>query len=849
MKKLLLAASLGLVLPALHAQDAVVAPETPATESATAPDDAQRDALAQDMQMDGSSPEAANAAVTGEIGSIDLPAPPEQVQAASPEGGDEGGQRIDEVIVTAQKTKQTLRKVPASVTALGGEFIQQTASADLADLTLFVPNARVDADDLGSPQIFIRGFGTNAFNPSFEGSVGFVQDELYFGRPGYFTEAMFDIDRVEVLRGPQGTLFGKNTIAGVFNVITKGPEDDFSAEGRYFYGEGNEQRIEAAVGGMFGDSAGARLAVLYRKQDGEMSNQFLGRDEESLEQKAARLKVKLFGSSFVQSELTAMISRTEAPFWPYQLMLLDADTRSYLQSFDPKIEDDPYDYNTSFDTAGFIEKGSDTISLKTDWNFGEVAGINEFTLTSVVGYSKFYIDQLNELDVSPADIARLDSHEDHKQTSIELRLTGNAESLFGMGTGVEFVGGAFVFDSDYTLLAQIMAGGDLGSFLLTDDFLQLLTERYPQGGLGLPGIPVLGAVTAPLVAGDLYRFDYDQGITSMALFGQFTWNLSERWAITPGLRFNKEEKRVVSRGHSHCRQKDLTGLPLPCVMEQLLKSNDYDRTALVRNEQDLSPKIALQYFTQGDTVIYSSYARGFKSGGFNAISLTGDNLEYDPEKAQTVELGFKGKYFDRTLGINATVYATKFQNLQVLAFNGVFFDVSNAATAVSHGVEADFLWLTPYSPLRLTGSFGLLKATYEEYLEAPAPIAQGIGALQDLSGKRIAFAPSGTATLTPMLTYQLGNVMTTFAGDVCYQGDQYTDTDLDPNTHVGGNTRFNVRVILANPEGKWNLSLGATNVGDKRTLNQVTDATFFPGSYFAQEASGRQLFATVSFKL
>ncbi|MEC9357651.1 MAG: Plug domain-containing protein, partial [Pseudomonadota bacterium] len=122
--------------------------------------------------------------------------------------------QLEEIVVTAQKRQQSLQDVPLSVTAMDGDFIKDINAADLAEVSNYVPNVRVDADDLGSPQIFIRGFGTNAFNPSFESSVALVQDEIYYGRPGYFTESLFDVERVEVLRGPQGTLFGKNSIAG-----------------------------------------------------------------------------------------------------------------------------------------------------------------------------------------------------------------------------------------------------------------------------------------------------------------------------------------------------------------------------------------------------------------------------------------------------------------------------------------------------------------------------------------------------------------------------------------------------------------------------------------------------------
>ena len=864
MKKILLAGVLLLSPPWLLAQDApedqtqstqadaaAPAPEQEGTDTWTV-EPVQREALAQEAAIE--TPALTDADADAAVAeSIALPqVAPEPV---SPVVADDEVRQIDEIVVTAQKTEQTLQEVPVSVTAVSAEFIKDTGSASLADISLYIPNVRIDADDLGSPQVFIRGFGTNAFNPSFESSVGLVQDEIFFGRAGYFTEALFDVERVEVLRGPQGTLFGKNTVAGVFNVTTRGPrldEEVITADGRYLYGENNEQRIEAGVGGMVNEWMGVRISGQFIDKDGRLENTKLDRKEDSLTQKSGRVKLRFLSSAGFDTEVTAVKSQTSAPFWPFQLFKLDEGTRTYLESFDPRIEDDPYDFNTSFETQGYIEKGSDTLGLKTQWNVGEFAGLQDFTPVLVIGGSKFYIDQLNELDVSPADIARLDSHERHRQLSMELRFSGNAESLFGLGTGVEFVSGLFFFQSDYTLFARILAGADLGSYLATEDFC-LLSPANVGGAcdlLGiqpLPGIPLLGTVTAPLTANDFYQFDYTQAITSSAFFGQMTWYLTEKFAVTPGIRFSGEEKRVTTAGNAQCLGRQL--LARPCVMEQLLESQDYNPPEMTRNETDVSPKLALQYFADHGINYYGSYTRGYKSGGYNSISFTGEGLEYEPEKAETVELGAKGKFLDRTLAINLTLYQTDFSNLQVLAFNGFFFDVSNAGAAESRGLEADFTWLTPYEPLRVIGSFGLLDARYKRYPNAPAPISEGINQNQDLAGRRIAFAPSSTGTLTPMLTYLLGAFNLTLAADVIYQGDQFTDTDLDPNSYVPAYTKYGARLILAAANESWALSLGGSNLTDERVLNQVTDATFFPGSYFAQQASGRQLFATISLRL
>ncbi|HUR41889.1 MAG TPA: TonB-dependent receptor [Verrucomicrobiae bacterium] len=759
--------------------------------------------------------------------------------------------QLDELVVTAQRVKQPMRKVPLSITALGGDFISATGAADLADVSLYVPNVRVDADDLGSPQVFIRGFGTNAFNPSFEASVAFVQDELFFGRPGYFTEAMFDIDRVEVLRGPQGTLFGKNSVAGVFNVTSKGPEQDSSAEGRVFGGQDGELRYEAGVGGFVTDWLGGRAAGLHRQQDGQLYNQFQGRMEDSLEQDAGRVKAVLYPGLGLRAELMGVESRTEAPFWPFQLMKLDDDTRDYLDDFDPAIEDDPRNFVTSFDTPGFIEKGSETFGGKIEWDGGTLGPLQDFAPVLVLGSSTFYIDQLNELDVSPADIARLDNHEDHKQETAELRFSGRFDSLFGLGTGLEFVAGAFKYESNYVLLARIVAGADLGSYVTTADAQQLIGAPGSGvgGGFGLP--------TAPLTANDDYQFDFVQDVQSEALFAQFTWYLTDQWAITPGLRYSREDKRVDTAGTSHCEGK---AVGQPCFMAQLLEAVDYGYAGLTRSEADLSPKFALQYF--GDvTNYYVSYARGYKSGGFNSLSfgqvcddpadpstcrtVRPDELDYEPETARTIEIGAKARSEGGTLALNVTRYETRFDNLQLLAFNGFLFDVSNAGKARSRGWEADFQWITLYEPLRLIGSIGLLKAQYLDYPGAPAPIGEGIGATQNLAGQRIAFAPRHTGTLTPTLTYLFGDFITTFAADALYQGGQFTDTDLDPNTYQRRTVQYAGRATFAQAGGLWGVTLGGTNLTDERILNQVTDAPFFPGTFFAQQAGGRQLFATV----
>ncbi|HEY0975687.1 MAG TPA: TonB-dependent receptor [Solimonas sp.] len=774
---------------------------------------------------------------------------PLRPEATSAAVADDSPRQLDEIVVTAQKTKQSAQKVPISVSAVDGPFIQAIGATDIADLAPYLPNVRMDVDDLGSPQVFIRGFGTNTFNPAFESSVGFVQDEFYFGRAGYITEAMFDIERVEVLRGPQGTLFGKNTIAGVFNVLSKGPGVGFSGDARASYGSNGEQRYELGVGGsFFDDRVGLRVAALEMRSDGRAYNTKLQRSEEELEQSAQRVRLLFHPFDTVSVELIGVKSDTSIAFWPYQLFRLDDDTRSFLQAYDPQVEDNPYNFQASFDTPGFLDKGSSTGGARVQWQMGEVGPIYDLTSTLIVGASTFYIDQLNDLDVSPADLVRLVNYEDHRQSTAELRFTGSANSLFGLGRGVEFVTGAFFYRSNYVLDAQIRAGKDLGAFVLTKDFfdqLDLGTIGDIYAALGLPPLPILGNVTAPVIGEDWYQFDYEQDVETMALFAQMTWELDEHWSLTPGLRYNRERKRVDSLGTAHCRTKDSLGLPF-CIVSSVLQASDYEERNQRRNEEDLSPKLALQYAWDSDLNFYASYARGFKSGGYNAISFDGENLEFEPEEVATYELGLRSRFFDRSLRFNMTLYHNQFENLQVLAFAGSFSTVSNAGRAKSQGLEADFMWLTPWEPLMLAGNVGLLDARYQFYPGAPAPIEQGAGETQNLAGKRIAFAPRVTASFTPTLSLLFGDYVLRTSVDVLYQGDQFTDTDLDRNTYVPAVTTYSARLSFGPQVGWWNVAVGGSNLTDERVLNQVTDALLFQGSYYAHQAAGRQLFAAVT---
>lgn len=772
--------------------------------------------------------------------------------ATSMQSTDSSSRRmLEEVVVSAQKVNQSSQDVPISLTAVSGDFMREVGATGLQDIAPYIPNVRFSSDtDPALAQINIRGFGSNPLNSAFDSSVGFVQDEIFFNRPSYYNEAMFDIARVEVLRGPQGTLFGKNTIAGVFNVTTKGPTEQLSADLRMNKTDPEEVSLEAGIGGMVTDWFGIRIAAQDISRDGQLHNQFLNRQDDKHEQNAQRIKLLFLPTEKVSFELMGVASETSANYWGLQLMSLDEGSSDFLKNYDPDIEGDPYNFTSSYDQDGFLDKTSDTLGLKTDWDIAPVGALDNLNMVLVLADTALTIDSLVDLDTSPANLAVLEVVSDYEQQSAELRFTGTADSLFGLGSGVEFVMGAYVFDSRFSQGVKINTGDDFGAYLLTDDALQLVSGQTSVssggllGGLNLAGIGLISNSTGALSGEDFFRLDYLLNVDAQAVFAQMSWALTDQFIVTPGIRYSREQKVADASGEGVCRT---AALGTPCIMESALSAEDYDERGLSRKESDVSPKLAFQYYLNRDTNVFLTYARGYKSGGFNASSFGGEDLSFEPEEAATIEAGFKGEFFENTLRLNAAVYQTEFDNLQVLAFNGAFFDVTNAASAISRGLEMDFMWLTPFEPLSISGSLGLLDAKYDSYPNAPAPITQGVHAKQDLSGKRIAFAPEQSASITPTLTLPLFGLAMRASVDYLYQGNQYTDGDLDPNSYLKGFSQVSARISLGSTDQRWAVTLGGSNLTEEKVLNQVLDTVFFPGSYNARQKSGRKIFASLSF--
>ncbi len=745
------------------------------------------------------------------------------------------GRMIEEIVVTAQKTEQTLQEVPVAVSVVDGQTLRDAGVFGAAGIENLVPNIELDTD-AQAPNIGVRGFSTDSYNVGLEPSVGIIVDDIPLGRTEFIPDGLYDLQRVEVLRGPQGTLFGKNTIAGVLIFATGAPEPEPGGSLLLTGGEEQEQRLEAVFNQPLGESLLARGALLAWKNGGEIDNSFLDRREPAFEQLAGRLKFSYDAGDRLQLRFGGQLAEISTHYPNWQLYDLDEDALEYARSKDPDTEDDPFDEHTSFDLPGTVEHVTDLYHLAADYQLGD-----RHDVVGIVGRATLENEFRADFDVSAADLARVSVLHTYEQNSLELRFTGSA-GLFGRD--FEYVGGLFAFDSQMYIQVDVELGEDIVDFGLSPAGAEALGA--PDGN---PLGPIL--IARPVPPADLMDGIFQvfvQDTRSLAAFGQLTWSLTDQLDLIAGLRAGNEKKdavlSVTSRG--------------PGITAFVVGANDPPDTDFVapldRREDEISPKLGLRYAFHDDLSVYGSWTRGTKSGGFNAISFNSQDLEFEPERGDNFELGMKARLFDRSLALNLTLYHTDVSDMQVVNFNGVSFDVFNAAESVLEGFEADITWLSPWDWLAVNGALAIARAEYDSYPDAPQNAEQAADCnpdfedcTQDLSGRTLPRAPKITASLSPTISLPLGRALgIELAADISHRGEQYLTLDLDSHAFQRAYTLVGARISLGAQDERWGVTLRASNLTDVDALGFVADHNLYANSYFATQIPPRHLSLTLS---
>ena len=744
---------------------------------------------------------------------------------------------LEEIIVTAQKREQSLSDVPLAIQAFTGDFIFDNNIFEISEITDRTPNVQYSASPF-QPIVAVRGLGASGGNRGFESQVVLFSDGIYGGRPTQFLTPMFDVERVEVVKGPQAVLFGKNATGGVISVASARPGDEF--EGYLSGGYEAEYEgyiVEGVLSGPLSDELGARLAVRYREDGGYLENTRFNRDEPEVENLAIRGVMTWEPGDAVDIVAKLEYSEMDSDGRNEQLVCgvegVDFISTGPLGLGGAEcIKDGRRDSGAESGPFALVgdnpqAKSLDTLnaSLNIDWDVGD------HILTLLGGYSRF--DNLNETFVTPdfSKIGFVDGNTNdgkYEQYSVEARIASPT------GGQLEYILGAFYLDSD---------------------------EYLEQGlGLVLPPNPLLprGGVIKKI-------FDLDQQVETWSAFGSVTLNINDRLSASAQVRYSEEDKDFSSEVYQVLSPFDLDpGLRavfsnVDTPRNQLPLLNTYD---LGRSEEVVDYAFNLKFDMTEDVMAYISYGKGSKAGGYNffPISITTPfplppaDIQYRDEEGRSVEGGIKATLLNNRAQFNLAVFHTEYDDMQQITFSPTRggFDIDNA-DVTTVGVELDGQILIS-EQLRIGGALGYLDAEFDNFtgVDCANPPNRGncnplVG--QTLDGDPLPFAPEWTLNLFADFTMPIGSdhrlklhVDGNFTDDIVFQIDQ------DPFDIQDSYWIWNGRLAFQPLSERWELSVQAKNLGDEDriaiyTADSVTaNLVPFAGAHMYALRPGRQIY-------
>ncbi len=700
-------------------------------------------------------------------------------------------QQLEEVVVTAQKRSESLQDVPISVEVVSGDKMDDMGVMRLDQLTMYTPGLNV-TEGAADAFIFIRGIGSG-LNKGFEQSVGTYIDGLYYGRGRSSRNGMMDMERAEVLKGPQGILFGKNTIAGAINLTTRGPTPEpegYVKIGQALHGT-NETNVEGAYGGYITDSFGVRLATRYTSYNEWMDNTFNHQDIGS----AHTESVTRLTLAWDPLDTLSMVGKFQYGYLeenekPSVLVKCSPAMWAIVDGLDDCHFDDDTTVSARDPEGGWGNTRMDSMSagLTVNWDMTD-----SLTLTSVSGFIKHIEDLFLDSDYSPAEILDSKRDENYQAASQELRIASDTGGKFEYMAGVYASHEKLVFD----------AGLNYNS----------LFTRVTHA---------------------------DQKTDSTAVFGQVTWNVMDNLALTGGLRYSRDQKEV-----NHLTRCALykTGIPngaSACFGPTFVIDKKID-------DDNVSPSVSAEWFATSDIMLYAKFSRGYKSGGFDLQTLSGDGPGYvfDSEKAKAYEIGAKTTLLDGGMTLNVALFRSEYDNLQVSTFDGnVGFNVGNAAEAISQGLDVELNWAATET-ITTALSLSLLDAYYDKFKDAQCSYPQvlqwtGEGAcVADMSNQELQYSPDWSGHWNVTWEGEIASdLLMSVSGDVSFSSDFFGMSDNDPELRQGSFAKIDTRIAIFPYDEQWEVALLVKNLTDRRTFHYGNDVPLFAGSYFKNREAG-----------
>ncbi|MBP8233541.1 MAG: TonB-dependent receptor [Rhizorhabdus sp.] len=595
---------------------------------------------------------------------------------------------VEEIIVEARRRNESLQETPVAITAVNAAMLESKASMNIGDLQGAAPNLLITQQNSGAQaaNLSIRGLTYADIEKSQEPTVGVVIDGVFVGTNTGQLLDTFDIGQIEVLRGPQGTLFGRNTIGGVINIRRTRPTMEFGGKAEISYSKWNTWQARGVLNVGNGESIGLKTWYFHNESDGYYRNAISGKRAggSNNDNFGAALLLKPVDSNF---DALLTVEKLDQQFQPVNSSI--SNSTDLICAFAPASQ---CNRNTTSDLyTVFVSPATSTYkapaaTLEMNYDAGAVK------ITSITGWRKGKEFQTQDFDGTSADFYYVLRRQNYRQWSQELRFAGD------LGENFDYVVGGFYFNSRYNL-TQFSRVGAFNDTISPDVF-----DANPQNVIGKT--------------------------ESYAAFGDFNWAFADQWRLSFGGRWTRD-------------QKELT--------------NSFAQTGVIGTGdgtfKKFTPKVGVDFRPNRDTMLYASWSRGYRSGGFSPRAATAATAgtPYQPETVDSYEIGGKFDLFDRKLTFNAAGFVSKYKDLQQNTTipggpTGNQTITSNVGSATIKGIEAD-LTARPTDGLRLTATVGILDSKFKNFVVGNVSPVTGLPIPFDYSGNNLIYAPKFSGSL------------------------------------------------------------------------------------------------------
>jgi outer membrane receptor protein involved in Fe transport len=780
---------------------------------------------------------------------------------------------IEEVIVTAQKREQSIQDVPISISAFDQQFLDDAGIDDVLELQFFVPGLTIlNNQTPAQTNINIRGVGTAGNSLSMESSVGLYIDGVYRSRQSSSIGDLVDVERVEVLKGPQGTLFGKNTASGALQILTVAPDLDsrdgfFEVQG----GSENYRNFKGAISvPLIEGTSAIRISGSRTERDGYMENLTTGTDLNDRDRYSLRGQFAFDNGEGFTARIIADISEIDekccaatnifdgpgdtiagflgaggtlppAGNLPGASYLLPLEFMASAVGFSgtPVVLADRYDDDVVAQNIDpYAEIKETGLSAEFNWEVSET-----MTLTSVTAFRAYDADDFNDADFNSLDILSLSGGTTEQDTfSQEFRIAGT------YGERTNYVAGAYYFDQEIDR-QNLLGLGTAANLLLTGG---LPTSFLVGGAAACPLVGINDAVCngPAFPAGEFSENLSTQEQKSWAVFAQADFDISEQLVLTAGIRYLDEEKDMnVTFNESIFSPVWAAFTPLSPLVPNV-DNETFGDTALTGT-------LKLSYFMTDQVMGYVSWGRGYKSGGTNIDRIspaTGAPLLFDAETSDSLEVGLKGDFFDKRLRINASAYQTDFEDFQENTFVGTGFVLQNAGEIQTRGFEMDAQALIS-SWLSIAGGVAHVDAEYDSFVGGPC-IRTPFGAepdanepnfptVCDVSGNRVGSTPEWSYYASLISERQMGEGFLYGRFDYNWRDDMFIGADNDLNKVADSSGVANVKLGYRFNDDRYDVAIWAKNAFDEDHRTSAFNSVIREGSLSAYHLEPRTVGITL----